>query len=194
MPELDRCDSDWHQEKLPGGGNEYTVYSIRGYNSRSFLCFRKEGYAEETKRERVYIRTFGYFEVFVEGEAIPFKSEKAKELLAVLVDRRGGFVSSAEVISRLWEDEAANKTTYSRCRKVALRLKEELEEHGISDIMVTAEGKRRIDESKVRCDLYDYLSGKPEFNELYRGSYMANYSWGETTTAELGGDREDLFL
>lgn len=54
---------------------------------------------------RIEIRTFGYFDMFVDGRPIAFRSEKAKELLALLVDRRGGFVTSADIITALWEDE-----------------------------------------------------------------------------------------
>ena len=38
---------------------------------------------------------------------------------------------------------------------------------------------------RVQCDLYDYLTGKPEFSHLFKGSYLTNYSWGESTLAEL---------
>ena len=38
---------------------------------------------------------------------------------------------------------------------------------------------------KARCDLWDYLSHRPEYQHLYRGTYMANYSWGELTIDEL---------
>lgn len=57
----------------------------------------------------VSIRTFGYFDVFVDGKPIPFRSEKAKGLLALLVDRRGGFVTSADAIATLWEHEPGSE-------------------------------------------------------------------------------------
>lgn len=57
----------------------------------------------QTPEVRIFIRTFGYFDVFVNGSPILFRSEKAKELLALLVDRRGGYVSSSEAISILWK-------------------------------------------------------------------------------------------
>ena len=137
---------------------------------------------------RVRIRTFGYFDVFVDEKPIAFRNEKSKELLALLVDRRGGFVSSDEAIGFLWENEPANSVTLARYRKVALRLKNLLEEYGISDIMESVNGKRRIDTEKVQCDLYDYLTGQEEYAQLFKGSYLTNYSWGETTLAELTGD------
>ncbi|MDE6714579.1 MAG: PAS domain-containing protein, partial [Lachnospiraceae bacterium] len=73
--------------------------------------------------KKVYIRTFGYFDVFVDGAPIAFRSQKAKELFALLVDRRGGFVSSEEAIGFLWEDEPLSSVVFARYRKIALRLK-----------------------------------------------------------------------
>lgn len=134
---------------------------------------------------RTYIRTFGYFDVFVDEKPIPFRNKKSKELLALLVDRRGGYVTSEEAISFLWEDEEVNAVTLSRYRKVALRLKNTLEEYGIAHVMETVDGKRRIVAGEVRCDLYDYLSQKEEYSQLFKGSYLTNYSWGETTLGEL---------
>ena len=93
---------------------------------------------------RIEIRTFGYFDVFVDGRPIAFRSEKAKELLALLVDRRGGFVTSADIITALWEDEPITAQTRTRCRKVALRLNRALEANGAAHIMESVRGKRRI--------------------------------------------------
>ena len=75
--------------------------------------------------------------------------------------------------------------TFSRYRKVALRLKNTLEEYGIPDIVEVVDGKRRIVMDKVECDLYRYLSGKNEYSQLFNGNYLTNYSWGETTLGEL---------
>ena len=136
----------------------------------------------------IYIRTFGYFDVFVNDTPIAFRNKKSKELLALLVNRRGGFVTSEEAISFLWEEEPINSVTLSRYRKVALRLKNILEEYEISDIVEAIDGKRRLVMETVKCDLFDYLSGKAEYEQLFKGTYLSNYSWGENTLAELSKD------
>lgn len=38
--------------------------------------------------QNIFIKTFGGFDVFVDGKQVHFSSEKAKEMLAVLVDKR----------------------------------------------------------------------------------------------------------
>ncbi len=144
-----------------------------------------ESDSDKTPESNVTIRTFGYFDVFVNGKPIAFRNKKSKELLALLVDRRGGYVTSDEAISFLWEEEPVNAVTLARYRKVALRLKNILEEYGIPDIVESVDGKRRIVADKVNCDLYDYLSGNCERSQLFKGSYLTNYSWGENTLAEL---------
>lgn len=149
---------------------------------------RREATCQQPEEPLVSIRTFGYFDIFVGEKAVAFRNKKAKELFALLVDRRGGYISSEEAISFLWEDEPVNPVTLSRYRKVALRLKNTLQEYGISDVVEVVDGKRRIVTEKVQCDLYDYLSGREEYAQLFKGSYLNNYSWGENTLAELTGD------
>lgn len=82
---------------------------------------------------------------------------------------------SLEAISFFWEDEPATPVTLSRYRKVALRLKNILEEYGISYVVESVDGKRRIVTDRVRCDLYDYLSGAEDCSQLFKGSYLSNY-------------------
>ena len=167
--------------KSPGISPRYVML----YNMDNAVKTSDDG---QTARGTVSIRTFGYFDVFVGEQPIAFRNKKAKELFALLVDRRGGYVTSEEAIGFLWEVEPVNPVTLSRYRKVALRLKNTLEEYGISEVVETVDGKRRIVTEKVRCDLYDYLTGKEEYAQLFKGSYLTNYSWGETTLAELTGN------
>lgn len=142
------------------------------------------------EQHKIYIRTFGYFDVFIDDKPIAFRNKKAKELLALLVDRRGGYVTSEQAIGYLWEDEPANTVTLARYRKEALRLKNTLEEYGIAHIMESVDGKRRIIPEKISCDLYDYLSGKEEYAGLFKGSYLTDYGWGEMTLGELMNDNQ----
>ena len=139
----------------------------------------------QTPEVRIFIRTFGYFDVFVNGSPILFRSEKAKELLALLVDRRGGYVSSSEAISILWENEPLSNQTRSRYRKVAMRLKDTLELFGAGEIVESVQGKRRLVTDAVECDLFEYLANKNNASYHFLRSYLRNYSWGEITLSEL---------
>lgn len=173
---------------------EIALYQAKeGRNPQNVFYVNQEGQKREiVKPKHVYIRTFGFFEVFIDQRPIYFKTAKAKELLAILVDRRGGYLSTDEAISYLWENEPANKVTRSRYRKVALRLKETLEEHGIKDIIEVSEHRRRIVMKNVQCDLFDLIAGKEHAVTLFSGIYMQNYSWAEVTSAQLSKRYEAL--
>ncbi len=138
----------------------------------------------ETKH-KIGIRTFGYFDVFVDGRAVLFKHSKAKELLALLVDRRGGTITTQGAIGCLWEDEPSNQLTQAKYRKAAMQLKETLNEYGIDYILENARGVRRIIPEYLDCDLYHYLSGENESRISFHGNYLLNYSWAETTCSAL---------
>ena len=194
-------------ELLRKGEAEFTYYDIHTEEERRIkaICSQKEAndsmpryvmlYSIEkgdnavkkglVNNREVTVRTFGYFDVFVGDKPIAFRNKKSKELFALLVDRRGGYVTSEEAISFLWEDEPINPVVMARYRKVALRLKNILEEYGIADVMETVDGKRRVIPEKVQCDLFDYLAGKAENVQQFKGSYLSNYSWGENTLGEL---------
>ncbi len=198
------------QTLLANGEAEFTYFDLNTGRKRQIkaICSRKssDGVSlryvmlynvdRENRQEQktgqkstpVSIRTFGYFDVFVDSRPIPFRNKKSKELLALLVDRRGGYVTSEEAISFLWEDEPVTPVTLARYRKVALRLKNTLAEYGIPEVVEAVDGKRRIVTELVQCDLYNYLSGQEEYAQLFKGNYLTNYSWGENTLAELSGE------
>lgn len=179
----EKADRALYQAKVTGR-NKYVIYdeSMQEIAERSVITpieqpiFVNDG---------VYIRTLGYFEVFVNGEALLIHNAKAKELLALLVDRRGAYVSQGDIISCLWEDESVNKVTLARVRKIVMILRNTLKEYHLEDLIESKKGMRRLNTTKVRCDLYNYLSRKPEYAHLFKGAYMVNYSWGELTIDEL---------
>lgn len=138
------------------------------------------------EQKRVTVQTFGYLNILIDGEPVVFEHEKAKELLAVLIDRQGKFVSSGEIISCLWEDEAVNENTQSRCRKAAYHLRRILEAYGLHDLLEsTPKGYRRIRTEMIDCDLYHYLNGEEAYIKRFRGAYMSDYSWAEQTLTML---------
>ena len=74
-------------------------------------------YSELTKMEgkRIVIRTFGYFDIFVDGETIPFSCKKAKELLALLVDRRTLNAYGIERVLHRVNQESRIRTEHVEC-------------------------------------------------------------------------------
>lgn len=137
------------------------------------------------KNSRIWVRTFGNFDVFLDGVPIRFSSAKSKELLAVLVDRRGGSLSAEEAITYLWEYRPADKQAMSNYRKVAMRMQNTLEQYGIGDLVINNRGVRSLNMAIVDCDYYRLLINDQTSKDLFHGQYMQNYPWGETTLGML---------
>lgn len=139
----------------------------------------------ERRRKRITMRTFGRFEVLIDGKPLYFSSAKAKELLALMVDRRGAFVTAEEILSALWEDRVRDDSGMSMWRHVATQLRKTLREAGIESLLVEIKNGRRVDASLFDCDYYAFLAGDRRARELFAGEYMSQYSWAENTLASL---------
>ena len=142
-------------------------------------------YLSARQKKPIFIRTFGYFDVFVEGRPVAFKSKKAKELLALLIDRNGGIVSNNEAYFTIWEDDNYSDKKLSLCRKAYEKLFKELEYNKISNLVVKEYNGKRIDKTLFDCDYYMFLDGNNKVFEDYNGEYMFQYSWAEETNAKL---------
>ena len=128
------------------------------------------------------IRCFGNFEVFYNREILPFKRTKAKELLAVLVDRNGAGMTAKQICAMLFPDDTDDTKNAAYLRQLVLDLKNTLKTIQAEDVLKHDTPYYRIDTSLIRCDYLDFLeTGKPEFH----GEYMTQYSWAETTCAML---------
>ncbi|NLV57396.1 MAG: response regulator [Clostridiales bacterium] len=133
----------------------------------------------------VYVQTIPNFDVYINGELLPISSPKPKELLALLVDRNGGAVSSRQAISLLWENRPDDEKTKALYRMTCKRLREILTHSGIGFIL-SAEGPLKfIRPDTFACDYFRFLSGDQETMAKYNGQYMAEYSWAEETNARL---------
>ena len=128
------------------------------------------------------INCFGNFEVLHKGEILPFKRKKAKELLAVLVDRKGAGMTAKQICAMLFPDDTDDSKNSAYLRQLVLDLKNTLKTIGAEDVLRHDTPYYRIDTSLVKCDYLSFLeTGKPEF----MGEYMSQYSWAEETCAML---------
>lgn len=132
----------------------------------------------------IKICTFGNFEVFVNGELLTFEREKAKELLAFLVDRRGASVTTKQIACVLWEDMPYDSSTKNMVTTIVASLKKALKEAGIEDIIIKTWNHLAIDTTKIKCDAYDYEKFDAAAINSFRGEYMAQFSWAEFTTGK----------
>ena len=128
------------------------------------------------------IQCFGNFEVFHKGEILPFKRKKAKEFLAVLIDRNGAGMTAKQICAILFPDDTDDTKNAAYLRQLVLDLKNTLKTIRAEDVLKHDTPYYRIDTNLVRCDYLSFLeTGKPRFY----GEYMAQYSWAEETCAML---------
>ena len=128
------------------------------------------------------IQCFGNFEVFYNGEVLSFRRKKAKELLAVLIDRNGAGMTAKQICAILFPDDTDDTKNAAYLRQLILDLKNTLKAIGAEDVLKHDTPYYRVDINRVKCDYISFLeSGKPRFH----GEYMTQYSWAEETCAKL---------
>lgn len=156
------------------------AFLVKPYKKDDILYAVESAYLLSKRRpKRIYARTFGYFDLFLDDRPIMFKSPKAKELLALLIDRQGGIVDSEQIIMTLWDGRPKDEATQSLCSKLCKTLYRELKSYGIEDLLITSRSSRSINLDMLSCDLYDMLEGKEKARKMYFGEYLTDYAWAE---------------
>lgn len=134
---------------------------------------------------RLKVRCFGQFEVWCDGKPVTFQRNKTKELFAYMIDRRGALCSTRQLISMLWPQAQGDTSHASQLRVFVADLQATLTKLGFGAVLVRGRGLLGVEASLLDCDYYQYLAGSPEGQRLFRGEYMSQYSFGETTLAGL---------
>ena len=136
----------------------------------------------KTTEKLLTIKCFGNFEVLHDGEILPFKRKKSKELLAVLVDRNGAGMTAKQICAILFPNDTDDTKNAAYLRQLVLDLKNTLKLIRAEDVLQHDTPYYRIDTNLIRCDYHSFLeTGKPQFH----GEYMTQYSWAEGTCAML---------
>jgi len=141
--------------------------------------------SDETKPKRVFVQTFGDFEIFADGKPIAFKYSRTKEMLAVLVSKRGAQTTNGEIIATLWEDDGDPKVKGSYLSNLRQDLQNTLSRLDLNDIIYKQRGSMAIAKDRIECDLYEWLDKKKDSRYQYVGDFMDQYSWPEYLHGEL---------
>ena len=137
------------------------------------------------KPQTLYVQCFGFFEVFWQGEPLPFQRRRTKELLAFLVDRKGAACTAEEIATALWEGETDSTKTKHQIRNLVSDLRATLKKIGMEDLLIRRSGVLAIRAEQIDCDYYQMLSGNSDALNAYHGEYMTQYSWAEMTSGKL---------
>ena len=145
----------------------------------------------------VTVHTFGRFDAFVNGRPVIFHNAKAKELLALCVDRCGD-ISCAEAVDKLWPSRAFDEKTKRLYRKAVASLNGTLRQYNISNIFKSYRGGCTVNVGAFKCDYYSFTEDPKTNLHSLNGEYMSDYEWAESTlatitrTAEAVSVNEDL--
>lgn len=136
----------------------------------------------KAKEKLLSVQCFGSFQVMTQGGPLNFKRSKSKELLAVLIDRKGAGVTAKEICAVMWPEDGNDGKNINYLYQLFSDLRHALELAGAADILLQNGYAYAVDVERIDCDYYSYLHiGRPEFH----GEYMLQYSWAEDTAGFL---------
>ena len=133
-------------------------------------------------KEPLRIVTFGSFVVYDrQGNPMSFSISNSVAVFAYLVDQGGYPVTSHDIAADVFERRKFDKQTSKDISKYVIALMRDLEREGYSDIVIKQNKTVKINKARIKCDLYEALDGKREAVAAYRGDYMLDFSWAETS-------------
>lgn len=155
------------------------------------------------------VQCFGKFRVSAGNGEVKFRTEKAEELLAFLIDQRGSFVSRSKIIDCLWEEYEGDRalihfnTTLHYVKKALLQ-------HGVQVPIEYDRGSYRFDVSGFNCDycrFHAFAASSLTVNDinileceeaasLYTGEYLSGreFTWAERNRQMLKDQYISLLL
>lgn len=143
-------------------------------------------YRDRLPKRRIEIKTFGGFDLYVDGQLVRFGRAKSKELLAYLVDRRGLSVTTGEAYAALFEDAQDTLSGKSYFRTIVHEMINGLKKAGADEILQKGHNSYAVIPEKFDCDYYRFLQGDPAAVNAFQNDYMLSYSWAEIRNAGLG--------
>ena len=177
-PECDIVFTTGYSEYAPKafelGASDYLMKPVTVEKIEHALSQLRHTALKENMGKGFFIRCFGDFEVYYDGEPVVSFTKRSKELLAYLVNKAGVLCPVTEICNVIFRNSS---DSYIRVAKKDLV--KTLSETGKEDILIKGWGVLGIDRKKVRCDYFDYLDGKPGALNLYHGVYMSQYDWAQ---------------
>lgn len=149
--------------------------------------------------DKLVINCFGAFSIkkAKDSEALRFRTSKAEELLAYLIQNEGRARSKDMILDTLWPDADLDKAA-NNFRVTCTYIRSTLADFGYTDILVRDHDDYSINISRIRCDYLEFRSkiSAPDMLpledvealvNLYKGPYLENrfYDWAEETKGWL---------
>ena len=162
----------------------YLLKPVRREKLASEIAYAAEGMACR-RRGTLEARTFGNFDLLLDGRPVLFRQAKCKELLAYLIDRQGANVSRREAFAVLYEDRMYDRPMQKQFDVIIRSMRTTLTDYGIGDIFELGGAVMRIIPERISCDAWRFFRGDPPAVHAYFGEYMNNYSWARQTESNM---------
>lgn len=171
--------SEYALEALKLFVSGYILKPVTDDELRSVLNNLRTPVASGNDKKALEVKCFGNFEVYIDGKPMKFKRSKEKELLAYLICLKGASANRNEICSYVFEDALTNEKAILNFKTVSSSLKKDLHKHGFGDILIHSNNSYSIATELLHCDYYDYITGKADKANSYRGEFLKQYSWAE---------------
>ena len=164
-------------------GGDY--YILKPYNKETIeMTMKKLRLLMQRQHKELFIQTFGRFLVLRNGKPIKL-SGKAKEILALIVTRRGKEISNEEIYCTVWENRPYGNIEMTVYYNAIRRLKQSLKDENIEDLLISTKRGQLVNTAMFDCDYYDWQDKNMGSRDRFEGEFMAEYSWGENILAEI---------
>jgi len=164
-------------------GGDY--YIMKPYNKETLMmAMERLRLLLQRQNKELYIRTFGRFMVLRNCTPIPL-SGKAKEILALIVTKRGKEISNEEIYSTIWENRPYSNENMTVYYNALGRLKKALAKEHLEDLLISTNRGQMINTAIFDCDYYSWLDKNMNARESFEGEFLSEYSWGEYILADM---------
>ena len=154
-------------------------YIIKPYNKETLeRTMKRLRLLVQRQQKDLFIQTFGRFLVLRNGKPVPL-SGKPKEILALIVTRRGKEISNEEIYSTIWEDRPYGNVEMTVYYNAIRKLKQVLKEENLEGLLISTQRGQLVNTALFDCDYYAWQDKNMGERDRFEGEFMSEYSWGE---------------
>lgn len=170
----------WDSNRI---GGDY--YLLKPYNRQTLeMVMERIRLLAQRQKKRIYVQTFGRFLVLKDGKPVPLTG-KAKEILALVVTRRGKEISNEAIYSTLWEERTYSNVNMNVYYNALRRLRRALKAAELEGMLISTSRGQMVDTKLFDCDYYAWLDQNMREEDRFDGEFLSEYSWGESLLADI---------
>lgn len=113
--------------------------------------------------KKMNVKCFGKFEVCANNKIVKFRTKKAEELLALLINNEGKSVPRSRIIDYLWDDFDGDKALVN-LNTTLYYIRKALQDKGLDINIIFDRESYRIDTKNIICDYYMLKNYLPDSN------------------------------